>query len=57
MLMRLSAVLLPREPQEVHSWYQDGLRWSEEDQGEERPHHVCCSAEAHSALLAIAGAN
>lgn len=24
----------------VHSWNQDGLRWLEEGQGQERPHHV-----------------
>lgn len=33
-------VFLPRKPQKVHSRYQDGLRWSEEGQGEERPYHV-----------------
>lgn len=36
----ISTVRLPREPQEIHSRYQDGLWWSEEGQGEERPHHV-----------------
>lgn len=35
-----STVLLPRKPQEVHPRYQNGLRWSQEGQGEERPHHV-----------------
>lgn len=28
-------VRLPREPQEVHSWHQDGLWWSEEGEGQE----------------------
>ena len=27
---------VPREPQEVHSWYQDGFRRSQEAQGQER---------------------
>jgi hypothetical protein len=30
-------VRVPREPQEVHSRYQDGLRWLEEGQGPQRP--------------------
>lgn len=34
------AVRLPREPQEVHSWHQDGLRWPEEGEGQERSDHV-----------------
>lgn len=33
-------VRVPREPQEVHPWHQDGLRWSEEGEGQERPDHV-----------------
>lgn len=31
---------VPRKPQEVHPRYQDGLRWSQEAQGQERPHHL-----------------
>lgn len=36
----ISSVRVPREPQEVHSWYQDGLRRSQEAQGPKRPHHL-----------------
>ena len=36
----LCIVHLPREPQEVHPWYQDGLRWSQEGQGAQRPGYV-----------------
>ena len=36
-----TTVQVPREPQEVHPRYQDGLRWSQEGQGAQRPHHVC----------------
>ena len=28
---------LPREPQEVHPWHQDGLRGAEEEEGQTRP--------------------
>ena len=40
-LGREHSLRVPREPQEVHSRYQDGLRWSQEGQGQERHHHVC----------------
>lgn len=33
-------VRVPREPQEVHPRHQDGLRWPEEGEGQERPDHV-----------------
>jgi hypothetical protein len=33
-------VRVPREPQEVHPWHEDGFRWTEEGQGPERPDHV-----------------
>lgn len=32
-------VRVPREPQEVHSRHEDGVRWPEEGQGQERPDH------------------
>src|SRR3569833_1425417 len=35
------SVRIPREPQEVYPRHQDGLRWSEEGEGPERPDHVC----------------
>lgn len=35
-----SPVRVPREPKEVHPRHQDGLRWSQEGQGQERPDHL-----------------
>lgn len=35
-----SAVRVPREPKEVHSRHQNGLRRSQEGQGQERPDHL-----------------
>ena len=43
-----STVPLPREPQEVHPWYQDGLWRSQEGQGAQRPHHVSISRQVLS---------
>jgi hypothetical protein len=41
-------VRIPREPQEVHSRHQDGVRWIEEGQGPERPDYVrLISEEPH----------
>lgn len=37
----LLIVRVPREPKEVYPRYQDGLWWSQEGQGPQRPHHVC----------------
>jgi hypothetical protein len=34
------SVRIPREPQEVHPWYQDGIWRIEEGQGQERLNHV-----------------
>jgi cytochrome c2 len=36
-------VRLPREPKEIHSRNQDGFRWTEEGEGQERPDHVSCN--------------
>lgn len=46
-------VRLPRKPQEVHSRYQDGLWWSEEAQGEERPYHVSLLSRPASQLSLV----
>jgi hypothetical protein len=36
----MNTVRIPREPKEVHSRHEDGVRWIEEGQGPERLDHV-----------------